>query len=983
MEATDHTLKPTFMYCSFSTRLILTLALLGIGSIVSAQHAWDSGGNNADSTYRFGTNNDEKLRIMTNDSVRLTINKNGDAVFEKNIIDTAGWLRVDSIRARVIHVGDSSVTIGTNTFSGNVITTNNGILGMGRDPGTFATFQLGVGVDIPAGVAKFQLNADGTGNSFALFTNGYSGSGGSAPTNGVRIGLDGATNIAEFRQQLNSPINFYTVNTYRMMINGVNALGATQFSAMNNAGFVGINETRPLSQLHVGTFSTPAGAIAGWRSWMRTGTFYGEGNDNMYVGLRQNEDNGSGDRKDAIIEWGDNVAGNATEGPDVLRFIFASNFDGGATTSGSQNGLEVARMMPNGNVGVGNFSSTGGANAPPVNRLDVRGNQCIGVNYAAFTTAQPNGLLVQGNTQIGFGPGFPAGSNAQLEIFNTATNQLRLIQNNAGIGVGSNFRTTALGDLEIFTHAGLTLRRVGINTTLPTSTVDINGDLNIRTVINDNSLTRVLVIDPLLNNKVRWADATLFGIQAAQNAAWINTSNNSVEWGTMTLLHNTEIPMIDGSGNEYNIYFSGQSHLQNERANVGIGYPMSSPLLSKLDVLNTTQTIGASNFVNQFAGRFVSDGTYNVSNGNENIFGVYGESTVEYLDETHSWNIGGYFTASNGAEVNVGAYGEVLTANVSGTNFGLYGIADNDDGSATGVYAEGMGLVQNVGVSGSAYGGSIFNYGVVGSAPLSTSSPVNYAGYFIGDMFFNGSYQASDMMLKQNVQELSTENAIDIIEQLSPKTYNFDTTGYPSMSLPGGLQYGLIAQEVETVLPTLIKPAIQPAIYDSDGNVSIPSVEFKAMNYTELIPILVAAVKELNQSNKDLAGQLQALQDCCNASGEPAPMTPQGDNGGNPMKLVHPNHVVELNNYAIVLDQNSPNPFAEQTTITYKIPVDVKDAQLFFYDNNGRVLKVVQITERGEGSLLVYASNLSSGTYTYSLVADAKLIDTKKMHCQK
>lgn len=46
------------------------------------------------------------------------------------------------------------------------------------------------------------------------------------------------------------------------------------------------------------------------------------------------------------------------------------------------------------------------------------------------------------------------------------------------------------------------------------------------------------------------------------------------------------------------------------------------------------------------------------------------------------------------------------------------------------------------------------------------------------------------------------------------------------------------------------------------------------------------------------------------------------------------------------------------------------DAKIMFYDNNGRVLKSVPVIERGASSLLVYASNLSSGTYIYSLIAD-------------
>ena len=85
----------------------------------------------------------------------------------------------------------------------------------------------------------------------------------------------------------------------------------------------------------------------------------------------------------------------------------------------------------------------------------------------------------------------------------------------------------------------------------------------------------------------------------------------------------------------------------------------------------------------------------------------------------------------------------------------------------------------------------------------------------------------------------------------------------------------------------------------------------------------------------------------------------------------------------IILDQNSPNPFAEQTTITYTIPESVHDAKIMFYTNNGTILKTIEVTERGAGSVVVYASNLSEGLYSYTLIADGKIIDTKKMICQK
>ncbi len=81
----------------------------------------------------------------------------------------------------------------------------------------------------------------------------------------------------------------------------------------------------------------------------------------------------------------------------------------------------------------------------------------------------------------------------------------------------------------------------------------------------------------------------------------------------------------------------------------------------------------------------------------------------------------------------------------------------------------------------------------------------------------------------------------------------------------------------------------------------------------------------------------------------------------------------------IVLDQNVPNPFAEQTIIHFSIPETVKKAQIHFYNMQGRIIQSVEITERGLGSLTVFGSDLSTGTYTYTLVADGINVATKKM----
>ncbi|MFY9308742.1 MAG: T9SS type A sorting domain-containing protein [Bacteroidia bacterium] len=89
---------------------------------------------------------------------------------------------------------------------------------------------------------------------------------------------------------------------------------------------------------------------------------------------------------------------------------------------------------------------------------------------------------------------------------------------------------------------------------------------------------------------------------------------------------------------------------------------------------------------------------------------------------------------------------------------------------------------------------------------------------------------------------------------------------------------------------------------------------------------------------------------------------------------------VELTNqHVIVLFQNSPNPFKEQTTIEYYLPDEVQQAQIIFLEQSGKLIKTVDLTEKGKGLLNVFANDLTSGIYSYSLIVDGQTVETKKM----
>ncbi|MEO8088220.1 MAG: tail fiber domain-containing protein, partial [Bacteroidota bacterium] len=275
--------------------------------------------------------------------------------------------------------------------------------------------------------------------------------------------------------------------------------------------------------------------------------------------------------------------------------------------------------------------------------------------------------------------------------------------------------------------------------------------------------------------------------------------------------------------------------------------------------------------------------------------------------------VGAEFEADNGTKSNTGV---IATANSNTTGQ-----------TSWGVYAKGVNAtINNIGVSAiSSGGGTGVNYGIYASAPIGPCLPggcANAAGNFNGDVWGINAYIISDISLKENIQPL--QNGIDVINALNPKTYTFKTSQHPQINLPSGTQDGLIAQELETILPELVKSFNVAPRRDSLGDIDTTGTgeSYRSVNYIAIIPYLIQGMKEQQQMIEAMQAQ---LDNCCNAGNRHS--DPGGDEGNS-------NGIdVELKNIRqIVLNQNFPNPFAEHTLITFIIPSDVKEAQMFFYD---------------------------------------------------
>ena len=383
--------------------------------------------------------------------------------------------------------------------------------------------------------------------------------------------------------------------------------------------------------------------------------------------------------------------------------------------------------------------------------------------------------------------------------------------------------------------------------------------------------------------------------------------------------------------------------------------------------------------------------TINTSAGEYNTFVGYLSGTANTLGGSNTF-VGldaGYALTGSTANSNSGLGLQVLGQTTSGSsNTGL--------GYKAG-YANTTGTNNTfVGYQADATAGTYTNCGAFGNgASTSTSNKYvvgNGAVTVIGGAV--GWSVTSDGRFKINVQE--NVGGLDFINKLRPVTYNLDTRALDhflnknrsnSTDSSGNaindsqqcdfnastniIHSGFIAQEIEDAA---LSTGFKSSIVNAPANSSDPY----SLNYSEIVVPLVRAVQQLDSTNKALQAQLTALQNKVN--GATFRFGSIQDNISDEKSVTTD---VTLSSKSIVLDQNQPNPFKEQSIIHFFIPNDAENVKIIFTDSRGNIIKEVAIPEKGNGQLKIYAQDLSSGIYIYNILVDGVTIDSKKMVCTK
>jgi hypothetical protein len=429
-------------------------------------------------------------------------------------------------------------------------------------------------------------------------------------------------------------------------------------------------------------------------------------------------------------------------------------------------------------------------------------------------------------------------------------------------------------------------------------------------------------------------------------------------------------------------------------------------------ILLSDREIPMDGFDIQFNGIGIPDGNL-VSFGQPNLITGYERSKVHVYNDHENVAISGYTDASTltpffSRQFGVSGY---ITNAESDISAAVHGLAENSAPGmqGTGVFGEASNNTLNIGVRGTvfddnalanyggnfgAFGAAQTNYGIFCSAFGATGT--DWAGFFGGALFAQSQTIGSDSLLKQNINQLT--NATEILNQLKPVTFEFkQDPELERLHLSLENQFGLIAQDVEQILPELITNVTAPAVFDSLGNQMYAPLSFKGLNQEAFIPILIQGFKEqqatvdslqneLSQKDSlinDVNDRLTQLENCL---GNLLPMLCQINNSAiyenneeAQSELIHTLNLELFDGENIVLEQNIPNPFAERTVINYFLPESVRDAKIIFYSQEGRMINEMNITERGNGRVNVYGADLSKGIYSYTLICDGQVIATKKM----
>lgn len=478
------------------------------------------------------------------------------------------------------------------------------------------------------------------------------------------------------------------------------------------------------------------------------------------------------------------------------------------------------------------ISQTGIGTLDPQANLSVHGNAIIG-SYAGDDTisAPTNGLIVEG--QVGIGTSDPYNSSAQMEV--VGTNYLSFWRAPSGM---YRSRKYVVADATDTTNSLVTLYKAGYGPATGHVSIFANSSL-----ADDNYIK--------IHSRPSMSPYSIRETFLYSNRLGVNIGS-------------THVSTPDEFKPNINLQINGKSFLNGD---VGVDtadpqtrlhvYTSSSSYVPALTVQNAYNSNTSSEYGVGIDFKLSSySGTYE-PNKKAQIRAVNGSTYANDLDLTF-WSGGS--TSSDVAErmrirhdgnVGIGSNNPIdkLHIRTSGNGFTIEDY--NAGGGRPGIrfmgnglqYFEGDDAIQDWSTaetfsffsrmsSNRTYPAAVRIHGPASGSwgrylGLSHNGSNGYIVSDVGGVYVMGAIHSSDERLKKDIEPV--KNSLDMINKLNGVKFEWRSDEYPDRIFDKTHSIGVIAQELEKVLPELVRTG-------EDG--------FKSVSYIQLVPVLIEAVKE-------------------------------------------------------------------------------------------------------------------------------------------
>ena len=117
------------------------------------------------------------------------------------------------------------------------------------------------------------------------------------------------------------------------------------------------------------------------------------------------------------------------------------------------------------------------------------------------------------------------------------------------------------------------------------------------------------------------------------------------------------------------------------------------------------------------------------------------------------------------------------------------------------------------------------------------------------------SQDLSDNEIKRNAVPI--QEPLKQITSLNPQKFEYNTDKYDHLLLPVGSHYGFIAEEFQQVFPSLVYRKSHSWMV---GKNSYKNAQVKTINLEQLIPVLIASIKEQQMQLNALRAEIEILK---------------------------------------------------------------------------------------------------------------------------